>query len=273
MIRPIRIAILAILILPRVGKGDERSKWLEERWRIVESAKADNGDKSMEQLGSLVRGLVRQKDDLTPEARELHDTALKALLGIPSHADYFGNQIKRMADNDIAQTGLSFPGRREWNFQTLSLLPSPQTVSVLGELLFDERDPGAETPNVPDDSPWAPNCLLSVEALHALGIKNPPVRSKFSDPRKDLRTWQLWFEQVRAGTRTFSFEGDDRIFSLSGPVSEAREPGSAATQPIPETSPASMPPESSKWPMVIAAVLAFASLLLAALRTLKPRRS
>jgi len=80
---------------------------------------------------------------------------------------------------------------------------------VLGELLFDERDPWK---GIPTDATWMPSCSLAVVALHNLGLENPPVNTSYADYRNDLRTWQLWFEQVRAGNRTFSFKADKKVY-------------------------------------------------------------
>ncbi len=141
-------------------------------------------------------------------------------------------------------------------------------MKILGELLFDERNPFADHPT---DAPWVPSCLYAVDALHKLGLKNPPVKAIHADPDNDLRTWQLWYEQVRAGTRTFSFEGDDTIYSLSGPVRTALDPGDI----LPESrrSPATgtdgateTEPGSSKIPLIVALSLALLALVLAARR-------
>ena len=50
--------------------------------------------------------------------------------------------------------------------------------------------------------------------LNNIGIKNAPgTKGKYAS-NADLATWRLWWEQVRAGNRTFSFEGQDIEFRL-----------------------------------------------------------
>lgn len=204
--------------------------------------------------------------------RIVFNTAHNLLLSIPGHAEWFGKEIKAKTDDKVNGTGLNLPGRREWHFDTLSQLQSPETVKVLGELLFDERDPWK---GIPTDAPWWPSCNLAVQAIHNLGLENPPVKSQYPDPRNDLRTWQLWFEQVRAGTRTFSFKGDKTIYSLAGPVATALDPGEVRAR---SSGPAGAsgggtdaPSGSSKVPAWVALSLALVALLLAAKRAFLKR--
>ncbi len=197
------------------------------------------------------------------------------ILTIPGHATWHGEQIKQLTDAEIEgrPTG-KHSLQRWWYYETLQQLPSPETVKVLGEFLFDERDPWKHLPT-DDGGRWHPNSLYAVRALNKLGIRNAPVKREHWDPA-DLRTWQLWYEQIRAGTRTFSFEGDDAIYSLSGPVRTALDPGDILSEsrrsPAAGTGAAAeAKPESSKVPLIAALSLALLSLILAARRAMLNR--
>lgn len=145
----------------------------------------------------------------------------RALLNIPGHAEYYGNEIRRLTEIEIAG---SEARERVWAYETLAELPSAETVKVLGELVFDDRDPWKSWPPSDGGKPL-PNTTRSVLALNRLGIKNAPSKNIAFD-EADIHTWQLWFEQVKAGTRTFSFEGDDRVYSLASATRQTRPPPS-----------------------------------------------
>jgi hypothetical protein len=257
------IVLIGFLTIPFPGSAsEERAAWFAERWKIIEEAHVRPDEKAIKNLGAIARGLGRKKEELTPETKELYDAAVRTLLAIPGHAEWSGKEIKAMTDDAVNRTGLQFEGRREWHFETLSQLQSPETVKVLGEQLFDDRSPFKGPPN---DAEWIPSSNFAVSALHKLGLDNAPVKSIYADPRNDLRTWQLWFEQVRAGTRTFSFKGDKTIYSLTGPVSTALDPSEvrpAAPQPAPGS--ASVSPGSSNPSVWIALSLAVVALIFAA---------
>ena len=56
--------------------------------------------------------------------------------------------------------------------------------------------------------------------------KFPLLNKPFKDPitqsnRADAQAaWQLWYEQVKSGKRTFRFEGDPTEYDLNGPASK-----------------------------------------------------
>ncbi len=104
-----------------------------------------------------------------------------------------------------------------------------------------------------------PNGMLAAQALANL-IESPPLQK---DPEgyfeSDVHPWQLWYEQVKAGTRTFRFKGDPQEYSLAGPVDQAREPATTrpAKPPVPaETGIAAEEPAGSgfSWPILLAAL-------------------
>lgn len=272
----LRIAVFAFLLQASANALPEDpveyAAWEVRQISAIRELELLPREQSIPQLGALVHKLSlhthTEKGD-----RLVYNRARSLLLSIPDHAKWFGDEIKRMIDNDVNGTGLTIQGQKSWHFETLSQLPSPETVAVLGELLFDERDPWK---NIPTDATWYPGCHFSVLTLHKLGLENPPVNSTYADPRNDLRTWQLWFEQVRAGTRTFSFKGDKTVYSLSGPVAAARDPGPvvleerALDEPLGIDSVASAPP---RIPSLIALALALLALLLAATRAFRRRNA
>lgn len=233
---------------------NEYAAWEARLLKRVEEQESLPPDESIPQLGRWLRQLSRPQW-IERQGSPVFSAAQDALLSIPDHAEWFGVRIRSMADANL--TGNVSPymtegRRRYWDFETLTQLPSPETVKVLGELLFDER---TIKHDMPDDSPWVPNCYYAVRALHYLGLNNPPVTSEHPEARKDLRAWQLWYEQVRAGSRTFAFKGDDNEYSLTGPVRRSLPTKPLRSNPdTPETNPVDPVASTSisGWPLLIA---------------------
>ena len=256
------------------GSGQsERSTWFSEKWQIVENVRSGiGGEAEVEKLGVLVAGLGEDEKSLKPEVKNLYEEGVKTLLADPAHAGYFASKIAQLTEEEIKGSSTAHQSQRGWYYETLSELRSPQTVKVLGELVFDERDPWKDGDWGDGGRPYA-NSFHAVKAFHKLGLKHPPVARDYPHIQGDVRTWQLWYEQVRAGTRTFSFEGDDTIYTLTGPVTESREPSRPPARSV-SPPPADQMEKPSAWKLTLAvlgACLTLLALLFVALR--KPKRS
>jgi hypothetical protein len=147
---------------------------------------------------------------VVPERIVVREKLQMKLLAIPGHADYWGDKIKAYPRST---------DRTYW-YQYLQNLPSPETVGVLGGLLSDEseRPPMAEDLSNLDQIAWVqPNCDRAARALTVL-LAKPPNNGKTYEWNRDLETWRLWWERVKAGNQTFRFAGDDTEYDLRGPV-------------------------------------------------------
>ena len=162
----------------------------------------------------------------------VHAAAQKALLAIPGHAEWYRDDVVSRFDFWERTEGHygwygshwnAFTKHRNLCFSILKEMPSPETVRVLGEMLGDEED-GYEKEKNPDRNLdfWAAG------ALSALGIESPPIPLenpdywRYGDPAR-LKAWRLWYGPVKAGNRTFRFEGDPQVYDLNGPVREVRD--------------------------------------------------
>jgi hypothetical protein len=214
-----------------------------------------------EALASLSRGNGVEKGD-----RPVFRAAQGVLLSIPGSVDYFTREIKEITEKEI--NGTDVPFQRDTDFRALSQLPTPATIKALGEFLFDERSVGEYQPGS-DTGPGYANSLHAVDALYKLGLKNPPVHGPFSDPYGDLRSWQLWYEQIRAGNRTFSFKGDSTVYTLAGPVANTSSPAipSKEEQRVAPATVGSQPSGPSKW--LVLAVLLFVAAVIAVMKKSK----
>ena len=210
-------------------------------------------------LGSFIGQLSKWNYRKTPERDEVLEYAVRHLLAIPGHATYYENRIQeaRKRMNEEEDPSLRSPLIGEYQstksaaFWILSSLPSPETVKVLGEFLFDDQErvhpspPGASESDEnlrQYETGMSSNSSLAKAAFALLPLSTKPVHRKtvhgagFVDYPEDLQPWRLWYEQVRAGTRTFRFEGDPQAYSLAGPVTEARTPSEARVAQAPDLS-------------------------------------
>ena len=101
-------------------------------------------------------------------------------------------------------------------------VPSAEAVNMLGMLLryFEENGPQITEGRVPDAVGQPSNPNLAADALKTL-IEKPPVPQERNWQTKgDIEAWQLWYEQIQSGHRTFRFKGDPKEYDLNGPVSK-----------------------------------------------------
>jgi hypothetical protein len=209
--------------LPKIPLEPHKAEvWRERRVAEIADFKEKPKEDALLGLGKMARQLgvlnyreCQEKDDIIRMVRS-------SIISIPGHAEFFATKIR--ADDILRETGRGqeVQGGVLWDFETLGQLPSPETVKVLGSFLDDERHRVEFDPNS-DVAPIAANSLLAARALHSLKIASPPLYKR-PGTYDDIQPWRLWFAQVKAGKRTFRFEGDPQHYSLAGPVAEAREP-------------------------------------------------
>jgi hypothetical protein len=195
------------------------------------------------------------------------------LLSIPGHAEYAREEIEkaRLSLGALIYE-VGYERTRARQFETLSQLPSPESVKVLGDYLDDDRDLAEEPVWFPDGGVAGldPNSLLAVKTLNSIGLRDadfpPPdvgerpsledyaVRDKawrdiwhyeYDKRRKELDPWRAWYVEVKSGQRTFSFKGQSveyrfkpdgtwETIPIANPPDDAPE--------VPESSPADRRP-------------------------------
>ncbi len=220
--------------------------------------------------------------------RELVEKIRAVVLETPGHAEYFANRIREArkkvdeaSPEDQGQFWHPLNNEQMYGFQTLGQLPSPETIRVLGEFLYDERGLFPKyNPALQDRARNRGENANSDRALMTLA--RMPLIFKPVQPRirnhviydEDINAWRLWYEQIKAGTRTFRFEGDPQEYSLAGPVSEARVPqGDGASRKAPRSpAEASASPLDEKKSLPVWSLVG-ASLLLATALWLATRRN
>lgn len=176
--------------------------------------KSDPSLENFLELGRQLRGIARfeksYKSD--PDFQRIRDL----LLSIPNHAQLLADEIRR-EQKSVASYPTSTGPRVRYDFNrgryftTLSLLPSPQSIAVLGGFLADDLD----TPyaRVTPGSDWGENPLANSFAasgtIMRIGLRDPPVPPEEwdGDVDENLAATRAWWEEIRTGRKSFSFHG------------------------------------------------------------------
>lgn len=173
--------------------------------------------------------------------RPVFHAAQATLLSIPGHAQYYRDRIlnARLEYEEIKGRGkegidleanarTTLRNIQTEGFRAMAYLPSVETVRVLGEFLSDERGYTKLPPDpTMDEIELAgmefPNCRGASEALVCLPfVSKPQDKNWMTMTYEDVAPWREWYEQIKAGTRTFRFEGDPTEYDLNGPAPQEK---------------------------------------------------
>jgi hypothetical protein len=157
-------------------------------------------------------------------------------------------------------------------FPVLGLLPSSESVAVLGHFLNDpEGRNGTTLLGCPvykgEGLEMTVNAKAAAIAIRKLGIENPPfstvgVRDNYSARDEEIDAWKDWWNEVKTGKRTYRFIGSDIDYGPDGPVAGDKRPqsgsgGQGAAGSTPDRNP-------SHWSMPLAGIVAACAFCLAA---------
>lgn len=221
--RTLLIGILGITCSSAGEKAGDR--WYQEQIQRYKQAVTLSDQERIPIFGQMMHlGHGEPKSMLEGEHLEIYKLNQKALLAIPGHAEYFGDQLWRsyaaykagvIERNDYGPMH-SYRSTRPEVMRILENLPSAETVRVLGEMLSEEWSDPSKTKE--DGEQFLGSLAMNAKSrLNKLPIVNKPIASG----PQSLRAWQDWYAQIKEGRRTFRFEGDPQEYSLSGPVREA----------------------------------------------------
>lgn len=205
----------------------------------LEKSEAMNAQDKIDCLSLGLRNMGYRKtlSNHGAEVERMYQLIQATLLAIPGHAEYYRDDINKARakfeealkggdETLIGETRQYLAGKLLFDFPTLDHLPSVETVRVLGEFLSDERGyvKMPEHPTLEDlttDVSGSPVFRRAAASLGKLPIVNKPIpaSTQFRTP-DDVRPWKQWYEQIKAGNRTFRFEGDATEYDLNGPASK-----------------------------------------------------
>lgn len=195
-------------------------------------------NKRIELLGNALMKISMFNIFQVAERIEVYDLAQSKLLSIPGHAKYFTDKIdearrsdeeriksveftpdweKYPQDSEIYQSNgwkwfylwANYANACSENIGILSHIPSTESVRALGNYLRERNEPNIKCP--PPDTG-----RLAAEGLMRL-ISDGPILSSTAGS-EEVGKWRRWFDEVRAGTRTFRFVGSDVNYTLDGPA-------------------------------------------------------
>jgi hypothetical protein len=176
------------------------------------------------------------------ESMAVYRSAQQKLLSIPDHTKYFTDKIEESWKSHAEGVRkIEFPP--DWNTQLEELLrkaespegyfnwlrgqwgdyeeicsknlgmlghiPSTQSVRALGHYLRERDKPDIKIE-------WPKTGNTAAESLTGL-ISDGPTRIWMAS-WEDVPKWQQWFDEVKAGKRTFRFVGSDVEYTLDGPA-------------------------------------------------------
>jgi hypothetical protein len=197
----------------------EYAAWEEAMLRSIRARAESSTVEDIPRLGQAVFQLAMPTNK-EREGRPVFRAAQAALLAIPGHAEYYDRRVREALDKAKEAEGtedqfvelFAFMDEARTMSAVLRHVPSPETVRVLGEFLFEDWIINHET-----SDQFGPPGLYAMRALHGLPFVSKPTNN-YEAVSDDLETYRLWYEQIRAGTRTFRFEGDPVEYTLAGPL-------------------------------------------------------
>lgn len=170
-----------------------------------------------------------------PGYDEVRKKAWERLRKVPDFAEKFDTNLREEREKWVSgeESPSTYNRNRAYAFHAMRRLPHPSVVKVVGGYLSDAARPGYDGGDEASRIAYSvipSNAVLSAEVLGQL-IEKPPIAKHWDDYKEeDAKTWELWFEQVKAGTRTFRFKGDPQDYNLQGSVSKSIEPTGLATK-------------------------------------------
>jgi hypothetical protein len=269
----------------------------EMDFRIQDLAKKPSHE-ALPLLSHLLMRFGSEKKFYSPKDRwtRCYLLAQSAMLQIPGHAKFLCNEYEQFRITEkIWEGGVT---RYRLLIHKLANIPSPETIQVLGAYLDDFKDTDTAKLDIDKqvivnkhlprgeglicgDLPW-----LATYALAEIGLRNPPLKSaKLSmysfDPEctNQWKKTRAWYQEVKAGKRTFSFVGQkveyrfkpdgtwDTIALTNAEIDDVvAEPPPAPAKPVEAldvlaTTPVSVTKETPWWPWLVGAVLVITAII------------
>jgi hypothetical protein len=229
-----------VVLLLSVGFSSAATEeWLNRRMGELEAAKGLKREERLDVLaGGLQAGYVYDSQRPDKYQLALSNEAKKQILEIPGYADHFGKRItdsyerfKKGNMNGQTSSYYHFLDSTRPDFKTLALLPSAETVRVLGPMLSENWKWPRYDKLEAEDGYLSTLAILALDKLAKLPIANPPSRPPTDVLllRENLGAWQQWYSEIESGRRTFRFIGDDTEYDLRGPVRRGAGMGSDRT--------------------------------------------
>ncbi len=231
--------------MPNSGEDFATKEVRESLQRYVETLAGMESIPPDEAISKLSEMMVRTFRWQNDKSIAVYKSAQQKLLSIPNHTKYFTDKIEEAYESNaervrtfesqpewkaamakMEQTGEGSKGMfdllsRMWgdyaeicsvNLGMLGHIPSTDSVRALGNYLQDRDEPDIESHS---PGTWS----RAAESLTEL-ISDGPMQT-WQASYEDVPKWQNWFDEVKAGKRTFRFVGSDVDYTLDGPADAA----------------------------------------------------
>ena len=309
------LIFLVIPVKSQAMRPPENSQEADAWYQTMEEgvrkwAATTDRNSQIENLGEYVRKFGRRMPDF-PDARwhQVFFNARSALLATPGHAQYFADKLEeeRARLKPGVFRGYYTDHVRHYLDETLVHLQSPETVRVIGNYLTDDRDNPASPFLTGDAAPYPGTSSIAFKALSRIGLRDLPVTDmsvertkpapgeKWTDQQSldvalkgmiayqareegALANLRAWWEEVKAGKRTFSFIGQNVEYrfkpdgtwdtlAMANPPDDAPKPvPSTAERPLKPRIPSEPARESGKsrnhWQWVVISIATLLATLL-----------
>lgn len=239
------VAACCLVLQPVSGRDPD---WFQKRMaQLDQTLTIQDPNQRIAALGGFIRIGERGMDE---EQRQIFEKTRDNLLSIPGHAKYYQNQIEET--RELVREHAKLPKEEQYRLQAegkwkglgdyedvrnnafgvLGLLPSPETVAVLGHFIEDPegRDHkdmlGNPIQHSGDCGPFAPNCGKAFFAFAKLGIEHPPAKVNYPDlgdvdyDLDRVDKWKDWWKEVKTGKRTYRFVGSNVEYGPDGPATK-----------------------------------------------------
>jgi len=177
------------------------------------------------------------------ERIEVYDMAREKMASIPGHADYFADKIEESWKSN-AERVRTAEAKPEWQ----ALLEKMKDTAEGEKIMFSlNRDMWGDYPDISSEGLRMLGHIPSTESVRALGHylrkRDEPEIKKYNSPGtgfsaaksltemisdgpiqtwmaswEDVPRWQQWFDELKAGKRTFRFVGSNVDYTLDGPA-------------------------------------------------------
>lgn len=192
--------------------------------KVVQYPTAEN----ISSMGGYLQGLARYNS--VPASNPNFVKIQKTLISIPGHARFYRDEILKVQEEyekDPSDKYLQnkYFETRGHGFVVMSHLPSPETISVMGEFLsndFIKPDPAEEKQSTDwskidlrkikygeANPPRYSNPWKAASIIMQLGLREPPVAYSENglSGKQDVEVTRAWWKEVKSGQRSFSFKG------------------------------------------------------------------
>ena len=231
---------LAILLMSGNSVYGRDPDWFSRRnAELDKTISQSDSEEKIEALAAFVQ--IRRGWQMDEEQRAIFEKSQTALLRIPGHAKHYQDRLESLRADLLSAAKLpEDPFKMKRNsayakyehfrvevFPVLGLLPSSETVAVLGHFLNDpEGRDGKDTLGEPitfsDVPPYPINAEAAAIAIRKLGIEHPPALPSSRDgcTLEEIDAWKDWWNEVKDGKRTYRFIGSNIEYGPDGPATK-----------------------------------------------------